>query len=558
MSTVHESCRNADIDQSLDRLADGAKTLERLSIRQRISLIEQCVEGVGAVAREWVQAACDAKRIPLDSPVRTEEVTGGPLATLRFLQLIARTFEDIEAFGTPALPAPVRRIAGQCRAPVFPTRALYDSLLFRPMTAETWLHPDVQADSISAANTSRLVDSNRRSQIVVVLGAGNVSSIPATDALTKIFIENNVVALKMNPVNDYLGPIFQKAFAPLFDSKMLQLIYGGVEAGKRLIESERTRSVHITGSIQSHDDIVWGKGPDREKRRAENHPVLQKTITSELGNISPWAVMPGRYTDSQLRAQAETIATSIVNNVSFNCIATKVILTCRDWPQREPFRQLLNELLDAIPRRYAYYPGAVDRFNQFADCQTKDTEYLPWTILWDIQPENSPHLLQEESFTPVCVEWALNAHSEKAFLHQAVNVMNEQIWGTLAATITVTDDFQRSQADAMDAALRELRYGTIGINQWPAISFALMSTPWGGHPSSNLQNAQSGNDFVHNTFLLERPEKTILRSPLQVRPKPIWNSTHRHPEKVTWDLFELYRAPSAFRLPRLVVSSLTG
>ncbi|NND99333.1 MAG: hypothetical protein HKN47_18595 [Pirellulaceae bacterium] len=558
MSIALEPSSPADIEASLDQLTRGAIQLESMSVGQRIGLVEQCIETVGSVARQWVEAACDAKQIPKDSPARTEEVTGGPLGTIRFLQLIAQTFRDIDQYGSPKLPAKISRRAGQCRVPVFPTPILYDSLLFRPMTVETWLDPDVQADAVCCASTARLVDANRKSQIVAVLGAGNVSSIPATDALTKIFIERDVVALKMNPVNEYLGPIFERGLAPLLDSGLLRLTYGGIDTGKHLIESDRTGSVHITGSIHSHDNIVWGTGDDRERRRAENRPVLEKEITSELGNVSPWAIVPGRYTDAELRSQAETIATSIVNNVSFNCIATKVILTCRDWPQREQFHQILDALLDSIPKRYAYYPGAAERYSKFSGRQVNDPERLPWTLRRDVKPDETPHVLQEESFTPVCVEWVLEADSESDFLRKAVDAMNDRIWGTLAASLTMTDTFQRTHAEAVDEALRELRYGTIGVNQWPALSFALMSPPWGGHPSSNLQDAKSGIDFVHNTYLLDRPEKSVLRAPLRVKPKPIWNSTHRHPERVTWNLFDLYRSPSFFKLPKLAISSFTG
>ena len=48
---------------------------------------------------------------------------------------------------------------------------------------------------------------------MLVLGAGNVSSIPATDTISKVFQEGQVVLLKMNPVNEYLGPIFERLFA---------------------------------------------------------------------------------------------------------------------------------------------------------------------------------------------------------------------------------------------------------------------------------------------------------------------------------------------------------
>ena len=558
MSIAIRPSTQTDIQDSLIRLENASSELAVMSAGQRIVLLQRCIESVGQAAQDWVDAACRAKGIPADSPARTEEVTAGPLATIRFLQLMARTYEDVQRHGAPQLPGPVTRVAGQCRVPVFPTPLMRDALLFGPMTAETWLHPDVTSDSIFAAGVAKLVGDNRRSKVVAVLGAGNVSSIAATDALTKIFIEGDVVALKMNPVNEYLGPIFEVALAPIIESGLLRLVYGGVDAGKQLIDSAQTGSVHITGSIASHDNIVWGVGDEREQRREENRPLLNKPITSELGNVSPWAVVPGEYTDAELQAQTQLIAASIVNNVSFNCIATKVILTSRHWPQRERFHQELAALLESIPRRYAYYPGAAERFTKFSGRPADDADQLPWTFLRDVNPADAPHLLQEESFTPVCCEVVLDSKSDLDFLHDSVLMMNEQIWGTLAASFTITDGFQQSHADAMDVALQELRYGTIGINQWPALSFALMSPPWGGHPSSCLQDAKSGIDFVHNTYLLDRPENTILRAPWVAKPKPIWDTRHRHPERVTWDLLNLYRSPSIWKLVKLALSSFSG
>ena len=41
--------------------------------------------------------------------------------------------------------------------------------------------------------------------VALVLGAGNVNSIPPLDALYRLIARGQVVLLKMNPVNDYLG-----------------------------------------------------------------------------------------------------------------------------------------------------------------------------------------------------------------------------------------------------------------------------------------------------------------------------------------------------------------
>ncbi len=46
-----------------------------------------------------------------------------------------------------------------------------------------------------------------------MLGAGNVASIPPMDALYKMFVDGNVCLVKLNPVNEYLGPFYEEALA---------------------------------------------------------------------------------------------------------------------------------------------------------------------------------------------------------------------------------------------------------------------------------------------------------------------------------------------------------
>ncbi len=549
---------DADIDKLFEQLQLGAKSLRTLSLEERIKLIDRCADGVTHVAHHWVESACSAKQIPRDSPARAEEITGGPIATVRFLRLLAQSLRDIADRGTPRLPGQVTQHHGQCRVPVFPTKQLHDSLLFWPMKAETWLAPSVPAHDIFSDVIEQFRTGTAEASIAVVLGAGNVSSIAATDMLSKVLTENQAVVLKMNPVNDYLTTYFETAFKPLIEANLLRIVCGGSETGQQLINHPFAQSIHVTGSDRTHDCIVWGHGDEAEKRKQESSPLLQETITSELGNVSPWAVIPGRYSTKELRAQAETIASSIINNASFNCIATKVVVTCRQWSQRKQFLDLLDSLLAATPPRYAYYPGAAGRFERFNGKPAADRDYLPWTVKRDIDPKATPHLVNEESFTCVCGELVLDSDNEQDFLGQVQDIFNQDIWGTLAASLTIPSAFRRKHSELLDETLRNLQYGTIGINQWTAISFALMSPPWGGFPGANLRNIQSGIGFVHNTFLLKHPEKTILTAPLRMHPKPIWYSSHRQPEKVSWDLLDLYLHTSALRLPKLLWHAVTG
>jgi len=50
--------------------------------------------------------------------------------------------------------------------------------------------------------------------VSVILGAGNVSSIPAMDVASKLFVDGFVCVLKMNPVNEWVGPFVEQALAP--------------------------------------------------------------------------------------------------------------------------------------------------------------------------------------------------------------------------------------------------------------------------------------------------------------------------------------------------------
>lgn len=560
MSIVSESqLRTSDhaaIDAALKKLSHAASELTRCPLSTRVNLAEQCIQGVSEVARAWVEAACEAKQIPADSPARAEEITAGPVSVVRYLRLLITTLRDIQNHGHPKLPGRIRQEHGQCIVPVFPAKGLFDGLLFYPMVAETWLQAKVPADNLFGDKVATLKgEKSGKPQVCCVLGAGNVSAIPATDALTKILQENCVVLLKMNPVNAYLGEVFEKALAPLINAGYLAIVYGGADAGSYATHHQLVDHIHITGSIETHDAIVWGDRDGREERKATQSPIFTKPVTSELGNVSPWILTPGKYSDAQLRFQAEHIVASITNNASFNCIATKQLITWRQCESRDRLLGYVDEILATIPPRYAYYPGAEDRFARFAQENAK-SDRLPWTLLRDVRIEERPELFAEESFVCVCGETRLDADTPDAFLQTAVNFANEQLWGTLAAAITVSPDFAKSAA--LQDAIRQLRYGTVGLNQWPGVAYALMSPPWGGYPGADLADALSGIGSVHNTFLLDQPEKTILRSPLTMMPKPMWFSTHRRPEIVAWKLLDLYCQPNFARLPGLLFHAIQG
>jgi aldehyde dehydrogenase (NAD(P)+) len=80
--------------------------------------------------------------------------------------------------------------------------------------------------------------------------------------------------------------------------------------------------------------------------------------------------------------------------------------------------------------------------------------------------------------------------------------------------------------------------------------------PWGGHPSANLRDVQSGLGWVHNTFMLEGIDKSVLRGPLTVKPTPIWFTGVGKAARTARKLIRLEAEPSWLKLPGIIWSAL--
>lgn len=536
------------------------------SPQDRIELVERCIATVAESADNWVDVACEIKHIPANSQCRAEEIVAGPVVAMRYLRLMLRNLKALGKCGPSPLPGRlVQADNGRWQVPVMPVmRDLFDPVCFMNFQASVWLKPGLCDEEAEAATYPV---QNRMPTTSLVLGAGNVTGIFAADVLGKIFQEQHVALVKMHPLMDPLRPVIERAFAPLLEANCLRIISGDAIVGARATQHDLVDAVHITGSVAAHEAIIWGTDPaERAHRKRIDEPLLDKPITSELGNVSPWIIVPGHYSSMQLQAQAENVAASIANNAGFNCVSTRALITWKHWPQREDFLSRLQAILSKLPRRVSYYPGALERFERFTGCEFDGDEsrdglpQLPWTLFRDVIPDESPLLCCEESFVPVCAEMPLDADDEFDFVGKATDFANDGLWGTLCATLTVPPAFHSSQQGRaeLNAAIDRLRYGTVCINQWPGIAFALLTLPWGGHPSGSIVNPQSGLGFVHNTFGLHAIEKTVLEGPLMVVPKPIWTPGHRYAEPIAWNLFNLYHQPTLRHVAELSYSAFVS
>jgi aldehyde dehydrogenase (NAD(P)+) len=404
-------------------------------------------------------------------------------------------------------------------------------------------------------------------KVALVLGAGNVASIPSKDALTKMFVDGSVVILKMNPVNQYLGPFLEQAFAPAIDQGFFALVYGGAEVGGYLAQHEDVDEVHVTGSDRTHQAIVWGPpGPERDARMARDEPLLKKEITSELGNVSAVLVVPGPWSESDFTYQGQSVAGMVANNASFNCNAAKLLVQPAGWAGAGRLLKKIEEALAATPTRLAYYPGAGQRYRRFTEGRPFLREIgvpqqgeLPWAIVSHLDPSNRDEpLFREEPWCSVLGETQISGDDPVRFLDEAVRFVNERVWGTLNVCLLVHPRTAAEASEALERAIEDLRYGTVGVNIWPAAGFSLGVTPWGGHPSSSLKDIQSGRGWSGNTLMLAGVEKTVVRAPFRMVPKPVWFPGHRTLADLGRRDTLLERAGSWRRLPGVAITALRG
>lgn len=559
--------RAAELDQDLRDLKRLAPDWIATSLDERIHILETIMRDTAAVAEDWVRAACEAKRIPFDAPQGAEDWYTGPALTIRNARLLRDSLIDIRDHGVPQAPGPVTTTRnGQVKVGVFPTDT-YDKLMFQGVTGEIWMEPGVTPGNLTSTQAAiyqpGAVSDPR---VCLILGAGNVSSIPPNDAFTKLFHENQVVILKMNPVNEYVGDHLEEALAALINRGFLKIVYGKADVGKYLTSHELVDTLHVTGSDKTYDAIVWGPHEVGEANKAAGTKINTKPITAELGNVSPVIVVPGPWTESEIAFQGEHLAASLVNNAGFNCNATRVIVTHEQWRHREALLDAIGEALLATPGRHPYYPGAVDRWDMFVDGHPEARTFgesgddkVPWTLITDLDPAHPNDLcFQTESFNGVMSEAPLSGDRDViGFLGEAVDLCNEKVWGSLNATILIHPSQLKDPqvAAAVEDAVARLQYGTIGVNLWAGFGFALMSATWGAHPGHPQEDIHSGSGLVHNTYMFERAQKSVMYGPFTQPLKPLWFPTSRTSHKGFRQIVRLEADPSPLRLPALIAAA---
>jgi acyl-CoA reductase-like NAD-dependent aldehyde dehydrogenase len=558
----------AALDKAVERVRASAEKFSRLSLDARIALADEMQRGYLEIAEESVRAGCRAKGIDFDSTLSTEEWATGPWCVIRHLRLVRGQLESLRDTGNTRIGKIHEASDGRTLVEVFPGNRI-DGMLFQGCSVDIRMQHGENARSVNQRRAGFYRGAAHQGRVVLVLGAGNIAAIGPMDVITMMFNDGKTCVLKMNPVNAYLGPFIERAFASAIRQGYLAVVHGGMEEGEYLVKHPGIDEIHLTGSDATHDAIVWGPpGSGRELRKQMGTPLCNKPVTSELGNVSPVILVPGPYSDRELAYQAEDLASYVTMNAGFLCNAARMLITPQQWAPRRQFLMHLQRVLGNIPPRKSYYPGAINLWRRMIENrkhllkigQASD-ETLPWTLLSDLDAQNRHEpLFERESFCPILTETPLGSSDPVEFLEQAVNFANERLWGTLSATLVIHPQLMKDRrtAAAVERAIARLRYGTVAINAYPGMSFAFGSPPWGAYPGSTLDNIQSGRGWVHNTAMLEGIEKTVMRFPLTMFPKPAYFPTNRNAHHTMQSLIALDTNASWAKLPAVMWNAMRG
>jgi acyl-CoA reductase-like NAD-dependent aldehyde dehydrogenase len=529
-------------------------------------------DNLDGLAEEWVEIARQIKGLPKGSPLLGEEWISGPWAVLAFTGALAETLhrlergEDVLAgyhFGT----APGNRVT----VDVLP-HGTFDKLLFSGFSAEVWLRPGVtEADARAGAGLGQRTPEQTQG-VALVLGAGNIFSLAPLDTLQQLYAANRAVVLKLNPVTEPLHSVLERMFAPFVELGVLEIVTGDGRFGDTLAHHPGVSAVHMTGSEATHDAIVWGVGTDAATAKLEGAPRLRKPITSELGGVSPVIVVPGEWSQDDLRFQAEHVATQRLHNSGHNCVASQIVIISSDWAQKDAFLSELRKALVAAPARPAWYPGS-GRSVESAREQHPAAEAVGGTpertLITGLDLSSGDSAFDTEYFGPVLGVAELPGTGQW-FLDAAVDAANEHLHGTLGANILAHPATIRQLDWKFRESIGRLHYGTIAVNAWTGVGFLTARTHWGAFPGHPLDDIQSGRGVVNNALMIDQTERTVVYGPfrpsprslghgeLSLTPKPAWFVSNRTADVTGRRLTGFVHQPSWRALPGIFASALRG
>jgi hypothetical protein len=420
---------------------------------------------------------------------------------------------------------------------------------------EVWMDPEfIQEESqIETFNKDKAWDdvAGEEGGLMIVLGAGNQVSLTAVDILQGMFVRNCVVYLKQHPLRDYANQLLARMFAPLIAKGYLDMeLHTSNERVLALIHHIDVTAVHLTGGKKTHDLLVFGADPiEREKNVKNKTPKLKAIVTSELGAVSPWIIVPGRYTKEEMENQGKYIAALVHSNASCNCNSPKMICVAEEWEQKEDFLKVIEQSLANHILPAAYYPGIEQRWQSFAKEYPEAKKIDSTTGLGIVERHLSPakfadkplllpyleirvevdldsssgrakaskeYAFNNEPFAPIYTIATIKGATQSnltTFGEKVATFCNDYLYGTLSGSMTCPPYLLED--NAVQKLVADLKYGSFGINIWGGAGYIGQTTgQWGAYPGETLDSVESGIGKIGNLMAVPYFQKFVLTGPI--------------------------------------------
>jgi len=548
----------ADVDRALADLYVRKDSWIQVSLSERIDLLATLRRSLAEAEDRWITISLESKGLAPGGYGESEERTWFTILT-RALRLIHQALIDVRDHGRPRLPGNLTtRSNGQVVAPVLPA-SRYDSALFPRMTGEVWIEPGMTVEEVVQRQAEIYRNPPGCGRVALILNASLSSFLPVTDVLHKLFIDGDVVALKLHSTCASLASLFEEVFRPLFDQGVVRLIYGDKDLDTYLCTHELVDTIHFSGADAAFDTLIFGAGQEGVERRVRREPVLAKPFSGEAGNITPVLVVPGPWSDDDLYQHATLLVRAFVWNAASVSAAPRLIVQHRGWRRRDSFLASFEQVLARIPTRQAPFPEARRQLDALLNAHTRahrighaNLDHLPWTVIPDLDPSSlDADCFVRTMFCPTIGELALDAKDVATFIDAAVEFLNRQVLGAVAATILIHPRTLRERRvrTAFERALNNLQYGTITINAVAQQAVLAGVLPWGAFPIANSERRYGGK--MANPLMLPNPQKSILRGPFSI-PQLFLSIEPQRNIELCKAITRLEQAPSPWRLAQLV------
>ena len=546
------SLTKLDIDRFISTLRTKSKEFNSISNVQLASMLEETISNIKEVSYFWATICSDNKGTT-KTPAEGEEWLGGPFASVLATQYYIKSLindDDLDEGNFSNSENSYK---------VFPNNFI-ERITFPFINAKVYFNKSMSFEDINKfRGFSKRYDIEP--SITLVLGAGNFSSIPYLDVLYHLITRRSVILLKLNPVNEYLKPVFEKVFKNFIERGYIIVTNGNINESKYMTTHPGINHIHLTGSDKTYEDIVYGRELTGNERSIKTVPkVNSKPITSELGNVTPIIIHPGKWSTSDIKYQARKIVTGKLNNNGFNCIAAQVVVLPDGWGHTDTLIKYVKYYMNKAKDRKAYYPDSIERLTKLE----KDKSYERVNSL----SCTTPHLTREiKAYNKYELDevWSSTIYFRKIgytnaedYVNKAIDYCNNELWGNLGVSVIIKDHNNKFNKHITNSYIENLKYGTIAINEWAAIGYIIPQLPWGGFPGNKDNDIQSGQSFVHNSMLFESPLKGIVETKFRISRliDPPWFITNKKSRRLFMNLTYFQINNTKINLIKLIFSAL--